>query len=100
MTDEVDETLGRLLREGAPPERDPLFRISVLERRERQRFQRRTHKLLAITVLLAVLGIVGANLGDRLLAVTLISAFCVTLVAASLLSVRGVLLVVHRLRRS
>jgi hypothetical protein len=35
-----EETLVRLLRDDLPPARDPLFRIKVLERRERRRFRR------------------------------------------------------------
>ena len=46
---EADEdTLVRLLRGDLPPARDPLFRIKVLERRERQRFRREL--ALALTV--------------------------------------------------
>ena len=35
-----DTTLEQLLRAGLPPTQDPLFRIAVLERLERQRFRR------------------------------------------------------------
>jgi len=38
---EIDQRLAALLRAGAPPLHDPIFRLRVLERRERQRFQRR-----------------------------------------------------------
>lgn len=100
MTDDIDEKLGKLLREGAPSERDPLFRIGVLQRRERQRFQRRTHKLIGAAALPAVFAVVGASLGDRLPTVALIAVFCVAFIAAGLSSLRGMLLVVRRLRRN
>jgi hypothetical protein len=46
MTD-IDERITAALRHDAPPLRDPLFRIQLLERAERQRFRRRTQQALA-----------------------------------------------------
>lgn len=46
MPDE-DATLVQLLRADLPPARDPLFRLDVLARRERQRFRRQL--LVALT---------------------------------------------------
>ena len=40
MRDDDDDQVNHLLRSLAPPERDPLFRIRVLERRERRQFVR------------------------------------------------------------
>jgi hypothetical protein len=58
MHDENDERLTQLLLRNAPPLRDPLFRVQVLERRERQRFRRSVLQLLgavgAISMSLAV----------------------------------------------
>jgi hypothetical protein len=46
MPDE-DATLVQLLRADLPPARDPLFRLDVLARRERERFRRQL--LVALT---------------------------------------------------
>ena len=39
--DEKDEQITRLLQQMAPAARDPLFRVQVLERRERQNYRNR-----------------------------------------------------------
>ena len=100
MTEDLDKKLGRLLRGDAPPERDPLFRIRVLERRERQRFQRRSQTLLAVAVVAAVLPALILTLGTDLIVPGLIAVFCIAVIAASLFSVRSVLQVVRQLRGS
>lgn len=66
MTQGEDEQLRHLLQRNAPPERDPLFRIKVLERRERQRFRR--HVALLLSAILAIVAILalGASVGGRL----------------------------------
>ena len=38
MTDKVDQRFQDLLRRAGPAERDPAFRLRVLEQRERERF--------------------------------------------------------------
>jgi hypothetical protein len=38
----IDERITSALQHDAPPPRDPVFRYQVLQRRERQRFHRRT----------------------------------------------------------
>jgi hypothetical protein len=51
MSDEMDKDQDQrivdILQAHAPARRDPVFRISVLERREHRRFQRRIFALLA-----------------------------------------------------
>lgn len=54
MTDAPDDRLTVLLQESAPPARDPLFRLQVIERRERARFRRRAAALLAAAFALAL----------------------------------------------
>jgi hypothetical protein len=55
MKTEIDERIARLLNADAPPERDPVFRIKVLERRERRRFHRQALALVfAALVLIAI----------------------------------------------
>ena len=49
-----DDQLSHLLQSLAPPERDPLFRIKVLERRERRQFIRRVALLLGAGVVAIV----------------------------------------------
>jgi hypothetical protein len=97
MTQDIDERLGRLLREDAPPERDALFRIRLLERREHQRFRHRSLVLLAGAVVLAVIPAIAFTVANPLVA-GLIAVFSAALIAAGLFSVRGVLQAVRWLR--
>lgn len=55
---ETDEKLRALLRADAPPARDPFFRLALLERRTRQRYQRQQRALYVGTLLVAMLGLV------------------------------------------
>ena len=98
MTQGIDEKLGRLLREDAPPERDALFRIRLLERREQRRFRHRSLMLLAAATVLAVVPVITLNFVADPLAAGLIAVFCMALIAACLFSVRGVLRVMRWLR--
>jgi hypothetical protein len=47
MAQDSDASLSRFLLGDAPPVRDPIFRLRVLARRERQRFRRRSVMLFA-----------------------------------------------------
>lgn len=98
MTNDLDQKLGRLLREGAPPQRDPMFRIGLIERRARQRYQRRQRVVLASAAVLAVLFAIIVTLGDRLLTAGLVAAFCTVVIAASVFSFRGLQQVMRQLR--
>jgi hypothetical protein len=102
MSNELDERLGQLLRQDAPPVRDPMFRIALLERRERQRYQRRQRMVLAsaavLAVLFAVMVTLNRTLGDRMWMVLLAAVFCTAALVASAVSIRGVLQVVRHLR--
>lgn len=60
MTNDEDERIAALFRKDAPPERDPLFRLKVLERRERQAFRRRMLVLALVAVGIAGAGVLGA----------------------------------------
>jgi hypothetical protein len=103
MNNTLDEKLGQLLRQDAPPERDPAFRIGLLERRERQRYERRQRWVLASAVMVVVfIGvIVGLSqaLGVRMWMTSLVAFFCAAAVAACLGSVRGVMLAVRHMGR-
>jgi hypothetical protein len=63
MSEHLDERIGELLRRDALPERDPAFRISVLERRERKRFLRQSAMLAAFGLVLALIATVGITIG-------------------------------------
>lgn len=97
MNDDVDSKLGALLLADAPPERDPMFRIRVLERRERERYGRRLRGLLAgASLVLLVHGValllapdvftagVGAVIGLAILGAGAVSATAVLRVARAL----------------
>ena len=54
-----------VLRQDAPPLRDPAFRLRVLERRERLRFRRRAVHTFAVMVLVAIVsGLTGLAGGE------------------------------------
>jgi hypothetical protein len=63
MTTDSDEQLSQLLRTLAPAERDALFRIKVLERREHRQFIRRVVLLLGAGVVAVVAYAIAATAG-------------------------------------
>jgi hypothetical protein len=63
MTADVEAAIANLLRDGAPPERDPLFRVAVLECLERARFRRRRRVWLAVALTLAAVAAFGLMAG-------------------------------------
>jgi len=63
MDGDDDQALSRLLQTLAPPERDALFRIKVLERGERQEFTRRVAVLLGAGVVAVVAYAIAATAG-------------------------------------
>jgi hypothetical protein len=76
-----DERIAALLREGAPPKSDPVFRILLLERRERQRFKRKSMSL-AIFAAALVASVGGAqSVGASLAEAAAIVLLCVSLAA-------------------
>jgi hypothetical protein len=106
MTDDLDQKLGNLLRADAPLERDPLFRIGLIERSERQRYHRRQRTLLVsavgLAVLFAVIIAVGAAALPRaeLFRAGLVIMLVLALTIAALFSIRGVRQVIRSLRGS
>jgi hypothetical protein len=62
MDEEIDKRISQLLQRSAPAERDPLFRIRVLERRERERFRRSIVQLLGAVGAIVVALIIGASM--------------------------------------
>jgi hypothetical protein len=97
MTDDSDTKLDELLREDAPQARDPLFRLSVLERRERMRFRRRMALLFAVVVTVTIAVLVGFDtVGDRIVAPIAILLFGVVLSMAVVLRAWTLIRVVRR----
>lgn len=45
MNLDIDRRLANILREGAPPRSDPMFRVRVLQRLEQKGFKRRLYSL-------------------------------------------------------
>jgi len=67
MTEDADERIGELLRSDAPGALDPLFRLSVMERRERKRFRNRSLQVLAGGLAVVVVAMVGMAIGGQAL---------------------------------
>lgn len=87
----MDSKLGQLLRAGAPPARDPFFRIAVIERLSRQRYQQGRRKIHITAVGVALLtGAAYLLTPAALLQTLLVGAFCAGLATAALFSARGV----------
>jgi hypothetical protein len=94
MSDQLDERLGRMLREDAPAERDALFRVGLLEHRERRRYESRRRMLFASAVVAALLFVFLVTLGrnlprEGLLGSGLVAVFGIALILASVVSIRG-----------
>jgi hypothetical protein len=70
MSEKQDQRIVNLLRAGAPPARDPLFRLKVLERREQQRFQRRLFTMLAGTLVIILVSMLAIGTGGGALKTT------------------------------
>lgn len=81
MTSAEDAKLMALMREDAPPAHDPMFRLSVLERRERRQFRRRVALLFAMVSIVVLTVLIAARaVGTPVLESAGISLFGVVLV--------------------
>ena len=60
----IDERITAALQHDAPPPRDPLFRVQVLERAERQRFRRSARLAIAGTVGVLVVSVLTVSAGS------------------------------------
>jgi hypothetical protein len=58
---DTDEKISAILRDDAPPRHDPTFRLRVLERIERKRFQHGIAKLFAAATVVVVALWIGAG---------------------------------------
>jgi hypothetical protein len=100
MTPDLDERLGNLLREGAPPGRDPLFRIRVLERREREQYRLRSRLLFVGAATVALIHVLAFILSPNVIAAGLGALLCLAVIVAGAFSVRGALQALRWLRGS
>lgn len=69
--DEKDDRLTQRLQQMAPPPRDPLFRVKVLERRERQQFRTRVASLLGLVLTLGAASVMTGELPELVRTVVL-----------------------------
>jgi hypothetical protein len=107
MTEDVDSRLGRLLRASSVPQRDALFRIRLLERREWQRYRRQMAAQGVIVVLLLVVPLLlwvampdraAHRMAPELVSRGLVAMFILALLAAATFSMRGILQAARWLR--
>jgi hypothetical protein len=98
MSEDHDERIGALLRSEAPPVRDVMFRLAVLERREQKRFRQRSLVLLTAAIAVSVIFAGGVAAGEDLVITALVAMLIAGLAGACVLSLRGVREVLHRLR--
>jgi hypothetical protein len=95
MKIDIDEHIASLLQVNAPPERDPVFRIKVLERRERQRFHRRSLAMVGTALSLTVIAVAGYSAGVRIAEAASIALLGIS-VAAPLAYAPGILRTLRR----
>jgi hypothetical protein len=67
MTEHGDERIGELLRSDAPAAHDPMFRLAVMERRERRRFRNRSLQVLGGGLAVAAVVLAGMAIGWKAL---------------------------------
>lgn len=70
MSADNDQRFGELFGAIAPPARDPVFRLQVLERRERRRFQRRLFSMLLGTLAILLVSTFAVGMGAAALETT------------------------------
>ncbi len=63
MREDKDDRIVELLRADAPPPRDPMFRVGVLERREHWQFQRRLCTMLAGALAIILVSVFAIGMG-------------------------------------
>jgi FtsH-binding integral membrane protein len=81
MTNAPDPRIAGLLRQDAPAERDPVFRIAVLGRIERAKYRRNVVALAVCALVLAATAVLGASVGGATREATGVVLIGVTLAA-------------------
>jgi hypothetical protein len=95
MSEAQDQRIADLLRAAAPPARDPVFRLSVLELREQRLFQRRLFTMLAGVLVIVLAAAFALRIGGGALVPTGAMA-AVAALASAYLAFRGRLLEILR----
>ena len=88
MSEDRDERIVEILQAGAPPARDPAFRLRVLERREQRQFQRQLAIMLAGLLAILLVSIFATGMGRAPLKTTGVLAVGIAL-ASAYLAFRG-----------
>jgi hypothetical protein len=83
----ADGRIAAALRANAPPARDPVFRLQVIERRERQRFKRRALASLVTVIAVGVLSGLAVRTGGTVYTVGSALLFALVLVTGCLIHV-------------
>lgn len=96
MNQSQDDRIVELLRADAPSVRDPIFRMQVLERRERRQFQRRAFTLLAAQLVLVLVLTFTMIIGEGMSLVAADALASGTALAGGYFAFRGQLLRILR----
>lgn len=96
MSENRDDRIVEFLRAGAPPERDPMFRLEVLERRERRQLRRRAFTLLAAMLAILAVSISPTRIGGGSGLLAREAVVAGTALAGGYLAFRGQLLQILR----
>lgn len=70
MSEQKDNRVANFLNQNAPPARDPMFRIKVLELRERRQFQQRSFIMLAGALVIVLVSMFALSVGAGALKTT------------------------------
>jgi len=95
MSEDRDDRIVEYLRQAAPPARDPVFRLMVLERREQRQFQWRLFTMLAGVLVIILLSTFAISTGGGALGATGVLVAGAAL-ASAYLAFRGRLLRILR----
>jgi phytoene dehydrogenase-like protein len=85
----TDQRIADALRQDSPPPRDPAFRIQLLERRERQRFRRRSLSSLAAAAAVTGISAVAVSAGGASYTAGSVLLFALVLVLAGVVYLPG-----------
>jgi len=79
----IDQRITTALQHDAPPPRDPVFRIQLLERRERKRFRHRVQQALAAGAAVLVVSALTVSTGSTAYVAGSVLLFALVLVSAA-----------------
>ena len=84
-----DDLIAHVLGQNAPPARDPVFRLQVMERRERQRFRRRSLMSVAAVAAIAGLSPLAIMAGGQAYAAGSVLLFALVLITGAVVYLPG-----------